>query len=385
MAKGYGQKRYLRTVIGRIERDDPELKNVVLNGFNIVDAKLATLTMALVNNTHVERLHLDGNQISDEGARLIAYVLHQNSTLAYLSLNDNGITSAGVETLAAALYQNATLFELRLSNNRVGNRGGKSLSRMLRAHNSSLAVHLGGNPMSPKVMNRVDARCLSGPIPVKADGDHDRRYSRNGSSASTASGVTAGTVGRDDATVDTARARGGRRRDQEPPNDRPARRSQQQPVGHASDDEQENELDMSALESDFYLQDSGARKYILGCSAEDLSSNSLVGSSAAWRTMSSSWNDLTNNLAEYMVKVNRSRIEAEERCMDEVGGADDDLSVASEDPTEEECSRAKLEKTRRELPRKWSVLKMKLSRGRAKVGVADLSESTNSIHSFDDY
>jgi len=86
--KGYGQNRYLRTVISRIERDDPEvrreselerpasstrilfcvcldssthlsprrrshlfttefqLRNVVLNGFNIVDAKLAALTMA---------------------------------------------------------------------------------------------------------------------------------------------------------------------------------------------------------------------------------------------------------------------------------------------------------------------------------------------------
>ena len=359
-----------------------QLRNVVLNGFNIVDAKLAALTMALVNNSHVERLHLDGNLISDEGARLLAYVLHQNGTLSYLSLNDNGITSAGVETIAAALYQNKSLVTLRLSNNRVGNRGGKSLTRMLRAHNSRLEVFLDGNPMSPRVMNRVDARCLSDPIPVNpnADGDcdHDRRYSRNGSSASTASGVTAG---RDDATVDTERARGGRRRDQEPPNDLPTRRWQQPPVGHASDDEQDDELNMSALESDFYLKDSGARKYILGCSAEDLSSNSLFGSSAAWRTMSSSWNDLTNNLAEYMVKVNR-RIEDEECDTDE--GADGDLSVASEDATEEECGGAKHEKTRWQQPRKWSVLK-KLRRGRAKVGVADLSESTNSIHSFEDW
>ena len=255
---------------------------------------------------------------------------------------------------------------------------------MLREHASRLDVFLDGNRMSPRVMTRVDARCLSEPVPAGVGGDHDRRYSRHASSASTASGVTAG---RDDATVDTERARGGHRRDQEHHIGRPARRRQQQ--GRAPDDENEAELDVSTLETDFYLQDSGARRYILGCSLEDLSSNSLVGSSAAWRTMSSSWNELTNNLADYMVKVNRSRIEAEEEdCTDEGGGADDDLSVASEEPSGGECGRAeKDEARRRRHPKKWSVLKMKLRRGRAKVGVADLDlgESNDSIHRFDDF
>ena len=85
---------------------------------------------------------------------------------------------------------------------------------------------------------------------------------------------------------------------------------------------------------------------------------------------------------EFMVKVNRSRIEAEEE------DCTDDLSVASEEPSGGECGRAeKDEARRRRHPKKWSVLKMKLRRGRAKVGVADLDlgESNDSIHSFDDF
>ena len=127
--KWYGQKRYLQKMISLVKKNDPCTTNVVLNGFCIIDAKLAVLSMALVNNTHVKRLHLDGTKISDRGACLLAYALQQNETLVFLSLNDNQIRSAGAEAIAASLcYENRSLRTLRLANNLIGNHGGKRAS-----------------------------------------------------------------------------------------------------------------------------------------------------------------------------------------------------------------------------------------------------------------
>ena len=50
-------------MIGLVDKNDPSSTNIVLNGFHIIDAKLAVLAMTIVNNTYVERLHLDGNSI----------------------------------------------------------------------------------------------------------------------------------------------------------------------------------------------------------------------------------------------------------------------------------------------------------------------------------
>ena len=158
--KGYGQKRYFQKIMNQVEKNDPSTTNIVLNGFDIVDAKLAVLAMALVNNTHVISLHLNGNSITDHGAKLLAYTLQQNKTIELVSLNDNRIRSAGAEAIAAALYYNNTLQVLRLENNQIGNSGGKKLRKMMRHNKCINELSLDGNKdLSPKIIDRIDERC----------------------------------------------------------------------------------------------------------------------------------------------------------------------------------------------------------------------------------
>ena len=158
--KGYGQKRYFQKIMNQVEKNDPSTTNIVLNGFDIVDAKLAVLAMALVNNTHVISLHLNGNSITDHGAKLLAYTLQQNKTIELVSLNDNRIRSAGAEAIAAALYDNNNLQVLRLENNQIGNSGGKKLRKMMRHNKCINELSLDGNKdLSPKIIDRIDERC----------------------------------------------------------------------------------------------------------------------------------------------------------------------------------------------------------------------------------
>ena len=158
--KGYGQKRYFQKIMNQVEKNDPSTTNIVLNGFDIVDAKLAVLAMALVNNTHVISLHLNGNSITDHGAKLLAYTLQQNKTMWLVSLNDNRIRSAGAEAIAAALYDNNNLQVLRLENNQIGNSGGKKLRKMMRHNKCINELSLDGNKdLSPKIIDRIDERC----------------------------------------------------------------------------------------------------------------------------------------------------------------------------------------------------------------------------------
>jgi len=157
--KGYGQKRYLQKVIASLNRDDPSTTNVVLNGFRLSDAKIALLGMALVRNTHLATLHLDGNDVSDRGAVLLAYALKQNDTLEVVSLNDNRIGSSGADALACALHGNTSLRTLRLANNSIGDHGAKGLRKMMKRNDCIEEVVLEGNGISPKIANRFDARC----------------------------------------------------------------------------------------------------------------------------------------------------------------------------------------------------------------------------------
>jgi len=284
--KGYGQKRYLQKMISLIETNDPFTTNVVLNGFEIIDAKLAVMAMALVNNTYVKRLHLDKNTISDIGATLLAYVLQQNKTLEFLSLNDNDIQSAGVETIAVALYENETLRTLRLANNFISNHGGKKLRKMLRRNATIRELVLVGNNISQEIANTFDDRCW-----IKRTMDS----ARDTIPASIAvSDFTPHTNPEADDTT-----------------------------GNYKDDKEESNNSslewaassaMSLFSASNYMNDYDARKYIIGCE-----------NSARDSDFNSSW----NNLASYMMNVQETIDQREKEEVD--NGNDDTISTADDD------------------------------------------------------
>ncbi|KAL3776203.1 hypothetical protein HJC23_011070 [Cyclotella cryptica] len=161
---GNQQTRYVNRTLESISKNDPNLVNVVLNGFAINEAKLATLAMALLSNQHVKSLYLHNVGINAKGANLLAFMLRSNKTLKHLSLNDNKIGSEGCAAIAASLRENCTLVTLGLSNNSITSKGAKYLSNMLkenREQTSLTRIFLDGNDdVSEKIIHKINRYCL---------------------------------------------------------------------------------------------------------------------------------------------------------------------------------------------------------------------------------
>jgi len=158
------QTRYVNRTLESIAKNDPNTVNVVLNGFAINEAKLATLAMSLVSNKYVKSLYLQNVGIDAKGANLLAFALRSNKTLEHLSLNDNKIGSEGCAAIAAALRENQTLVTLGLSNNSITSHGAKHLSNLLkenREQSSITRIFLDGNDdVSEKILHKINRYCL---------------------------------------------------------------------------------------------------------------------------------------------------------------------------------------------------------------------------------
>lgn len=326
--KGYSQKRHLQKVIGLVERNDQSCLNVVLNGFNMTDGKLAALAMSLVNNTHVRRLELDGNTISDQGASLLAYALQHNKTLEFVSLNDNVIRSAGAEAIATALYRNEALRILRLDNNSIGNHGAKKLRRMMKENESIRELHLDGNVISRKMAGKFDNRCKITHTQEPPAG------------CDSTAGSTAGSDFPSHASSD-----GDRSMLEEPKKTRSAKRGEE--FNASIDLEWAASSALSLFGASRYMDDEDALKYIIGL---EESASSGLDASSSWR-----------NLATYMTRVQRTmnKQDNKEHQVEQTEKLDD-LSVASEQKETQEGKHRK---------KTWSKLKRSLKKSHTQSSV----------------
>lgn len=74
------------------------------------DEHIALLGVALLSNTTVTTLRLDGNpRLGDGGAMQLAAGLARNTTLQTLHLDNTGLTPVGVAALAETLSRNSAL------------------------------------------------------------------------------------------------------------------------------------------------------------------------------------------------------------------------------------------------------------------------------------
>ncbi|MGH9344386.1 MAG: hypothetical protein ACRD19_11575 [Terriglobia bacterium] len=109
----------LKTVISRLEKDDPTLVTLTFEGQRLGDEGARALAQALKVNRTLTALNLAGNRIEDSGARALADALKSNKTLVSLDLSTNGIGEAGACALAEALKDNRTLSRLFLAENPI--------------------------------------------------------------------------------------------------------------------------------------------------------------------------------------------------------------------------------------------------------------------------
>jgi Ran GTPase-activating protein (RanGAP) involved in mRNA processing and transport len=153
------QQRLVRKALKKIAKNDPSTTNVVLNGYPFQEENIASLTMSLVNNTHVRILYLHDCGITARGAHLLAYALRKNRNIEHLWLNGNNIGSAGAEAIANALRENRTLQTLGLGDNDIGNHGGKRILESLKHNQVITDIFLEGNRMSDRIIDEIHTRC----------------------------------------------------------------------------------------------------------------------------------------------------------------------------------------------------------------------------------
>ena len=89
---------------------------------NIQDKEGMDIARALLTNTTLRKLELEGNVLGNQTARVLALALKKNKTLRYLDLESNDLTrngeeNAGVVEMISALIHNKTLLSLNMANN----------------------------------------------------------------------------------------------------------------------------------------------------------------------------------------------------------------------------------------------------------------------------
>lgn len=110
------------------------------------DEWVQALCKALINNTNIDLINLDGNfEIYDEGIKAIAHLLKVNKTIHHLSLNDIKISYEGFFELSEALKVNNTLKLLNLDNTECDDKAVKLLSDALSVNTKLISLSLRRN------------------------------------------------------------------------------------------------------------------------------------------------------------------------------------------------------------------------------------------------
>ena len=153
------QKKYLRQVIKNIAQNDPDTKEVMLDGHAFTQDSIAQFTMSLVNNNQVRVLYLQNCGIDDRGAHLIAFALNKNTSVQHLWLNGNTISSSGAVAIANVLGENCTLLTVGLCDNDIGNSGGREIRSALKENQVITDILLDGNRIKERIVNDIARRC----------------------------------------------------------------------------------------------------------------------------------------------------------------------------------------------------------------------------------
>lgn len=104
--------------VHRLKQNDPELTELNLCSDGIVaigDNGAEQVAAALVRNTTLTSLDLNGMNIGDYGTEKLASVLLLNNTLSVIRLHRNHISNKGAEKLAKALRHNHTVKTMYVS------------------------------------------------------------------------------------------------------------------------------------------------------------------------------------------------------------------------------------------------------------------------------
>jgi len=158
---------WFASTIARLEQNDPTLTHIErITGPHtaiselLTSADAITLADALLGNTHVTSIHIEGTVIMDEGGAAIVNALMNNRKVTSLNLRNNGfvehdptsdwITGTATAAITELLKVTKTLTTLNVGHNELYPAGIVAICEGLKANTSLIALHMddvsmGGN------------------------------------------------------------------------------------------------------------------------------------------------------------------------------------------------------------------------------------------------
>ena len=152
---------WLASTIARLEQNDPTLTSIErITGPHTAISELLTsadaiaLANALVGNTHVTSIHIEGTVIMDEGGAAIVNALRMdnNRKVTSLNLRNNGfvphdatshwVTGTAIAAISELLQVNNTITELNLRGNDLADAGTVVLCEGLKVNTSIKTLNL---------------------------------------------------------------------------------------------------------------------------------------------------------------------------------------------------------------------------------------------------
>ena len=107
--------------------------------------EVKSITEALMSNTFVKSLDLEGNNIGDAGASQILRLLLENCFISEVSLSENNIGSRGAEIFSNILKQTRSLMKVNLSGNRFSDKDSAILAEGISANDTVKTLNLSHN------------------------------------------------------------------------------------------------------------------------------------------------------------------------------------------------------------------------------------------------
>ena len=125
------ERKVVQRAVKTLLKNDPEGKELSVEGKQIGAAGVQVLAQALEKNSQLQRLSLSGNQIGDAGAQVLAQALEKSLQLQQLNLRWNQIGDVGVQAQARMLEKNPQFQQLDLRGNQIGDAGAQVLAQAL--------------------------------------------------------------------------------------------------------------------------------------------------------------------------------------------------------------------------------------------------------------
>lgn len=107
--------------------------------------EVKSITEALISNTFVKSLDLEGNNIGDAGASQILRLLLENCFITDVSLSENNIGSRGAETFGNILKQTRSLMKVNLSGSKFSDKDSAILAEGISANDTVKVLNLSHN------------------------------------------------------------------------------------------------------------------------------------------------------------------------------------------------------------------------------------------------